>query len=138
MLAGIEGKQRGCRVRGQGSEVRGQRSEVRGQRSEVRSQRSEVRRQRSEGTGQKAEVRRQRAEVRVPQSDDPFIFKPLSVPSPSEEMTMKRSESLKVTTLIEHKHEGLPRFVCIPLDEVEQYNRNVRNPAGGVPGVAHK
>ena len=27
---------------------------------------------------------------------------------------------------------------CIPLDEVEQYNRNVRNPAGGVPGVAHK
>jgi len=31
---------------------------------------------------------------------------------------MKRSESLKVTTLIEHKHEGLPRFVCIPLDEV--------------------
>jgi hypothetical protein len=31
---------------------------------------------------------------------------------------MKRSESLKVTTLIEHKQEGLPRFVCIPLDEV--------------------
>jgi hypothetical protein len=24
---------------------------------------------------------------------------------------------------------------CVPLDEVEQYNRNVRNPAGGVPGV---
>lgn len=24
---------------------------------------------------------------------------------------------------------------CVPLDEVQQYNRNVRNPAGGVPGV---
>ncbi|MBI4263304.1 MAG: hypothetical protein HY657_02915 [Acidobacteria bacterium] len=24
---------------------------------------------------------------------------------------------------------------CVPFDEVEQYNRNVRNPAGGVPGV---
>jgi hypothetical protein len=24
---------------------------------------------------------------------------------------------------------------CVPLDEVDQYNRDVRNPAGGVPGV---
>jgi hypothetical protein len=30
---------------------------------------------------------------------------------------------------------GLAEDKCIPLDEVEQYNRNVRNPAGGVPGV---
>jgi hypothetical protein len=27
---------------------------------------------------------------------------------------------------------------CVPLDEVEQYNKNVRNPAGDVPGVTHK
>jgi len=27
---------------------------------------------------------------------------------------------------------------CVPLDEVEQYNKLVRNPAGGVPGVNHK
>jgi hypothetical protein len=27
---------------------------------------------------------------------------------------------------------------CVPLDEVEQYNRNVRNPAGGVPGVSNQ
>jgi hypothetical protein len=27
---------------------------------------------------------------------------------------------------------------CVPLDEVEQYNRNVRNPAGGVPGVTNQ
>ena len=27
---------------------------------------------------------------------------------------------------------------CVPLDEVEQYNRNVRNPAGGVPGVSNE
>ena len=31
---------------------------------------------------------------------------------------MKRSESLEVTTVVEHKHEGLPRFLCIPLDKV--------------------
>jgi hypothetical protein len=33
---------------------------------------------------------------------------------------------------------GLVEDKCIPMDEVDQYNRNVRNPAGGVPGVAHK
>jgi hypothetical protein len=27
---------------------------------------------------------------------------------------------------------------CVPLDEVQQYNKLVRNPAGGVPGVEHK
>jgi hypothetical protein len=27
---------------------------------------------------------------------------------------------------------------CVPLDEVQQYNKLVRNPAGGVPGVDHK
>jgi hypothetical protein len=27
---------------------------------------------------------------------------------------------------------------CVPLDEVEQYNRNVRNPAGGVPGTSNQ
>ena len=27
---------------------------------------------------------------------------------------------------------------CVPLDEVDQYNRDVRNPAGGVPGVKQK
>jgi len=27
---------------------------------------------------------------------------------------------------------------CVPMDEVDQYNRLVRNPAGGVPGVNHK
>jgi hypothetical protein len=30
---------------------------------------------------------------------------------------------------------GIAEDKCVPLDEVEQYNRNVRNPAGGVPGV---
>jgi hypothetical protein len=27
---------------------------------------------------------------------------------------------------------------CVPLDEVQTYNKLVRNPAGGVPGVDHK
>jgi hypothetical protein len=27
---------------------------------------------------------------------------------------------------------------CVPLDEVQTYNKLVRNPAGGVPGVEHK
>ena len=35
---------------------------------------------------------------------------------------MKRSESVEVTTVVEHKHEGLPRFVCIPLDKVAAWN----------------
>jgi hypothetical protein len=33
---------------------------------------------------------------------------------------------------------GIVEDRCVPMDEVEQYNRNVRNPAGGVPGVTHK
>jgi len=33
---------------------------------------------------------------------------------------------------------GIAEDRCVPMDEVEQYNRNVRNPAGGVPGVEHK
>jgi hypothetical protein len=33
---------------------------------------------------------------------------------------------------------GMAEDKCIPMDEVDQYNRNVRNPAGGVPGVEHK
>jgi hypothetical protein len=33
---------------------------------------------------------------------------------------------------------GMVEDRCVPMDEVEQYNRNVRNPAGGVPGVGHK
>jgi hypothetical protein len=36
---------------------------------------------------------------------------------------------------------GWPSLVedkCVPMDEVEQYNKLVRNPAGGVPGVDHK
>jgi hypothetical protein len=33
---------------------------------------------------------------------------------------------------------GIVEDRCVPMDEVEQYNRNVRNPAGGVPGVEHK
>ena len=27
---------------------------------------------------------------------------------------------------------------CVPFDEVDAYNRNVRNPAGGVPGVQNQ
>ncbi len=33
---------------------------------------------------------------------------------------------------------GLAEDKCVPLDEVQQYNKLVRNPAGGVPGVEHK
>ncbi len=33
---------------------------------------------------------------------------------------------------------GLAEDKCVPADEVQQYNRLVRNPAGGVPGVEHK
>lgn len=31
-------------------------------------------------------------------------------------------KSLNVTSIIEHKHEGLPRFVCIPMKEVDPWN----------------
>jgi hypothetical protein len=31
-------------------------------------------------------------------------------------------KSLKVTSTIEHKHEGLPRFVCIPMKLVDPWN----------------
>ena len=31
---------------------------------------------------------------------------------------MKRQRSIEVTTTVEHKHVGLPRFVCIPLHTV--------------------
>lgn len=30
-------------------------------------------------------------------------------------------KSLNVTSIIEHKHEGLPRFVCIPMKAVEPW-----------------
>lgn len=30
-------------------------------------------------------------------------------------------KSLSVTSIIEHKHEGLPRFVCIPMKAVEPW-----------------
>jgi len=33
---------------------------------------------------------------------------------------------------------GIVEDKCVPLDEVQQYNKLVRNPAGGVPGVEHK
>ncbi|MGZ8846587.1 MAG: YdeI/OmpD-associated family protein [Pyrinomonadaceae bacterium] len=31
-------------------------------------------------------------------------------------------KSLNVTSTIEHKHEGLPRFVCVPMKEVDPWN----------------
>jgi hypothetical protein len=31
---------------------------------------------------------------------------------------MAKATRLRVTTVIEHKHEGLPRFACIPVDQV--------------------
>ncbi len=30
-------------------------------------------------------------------------------------------EILKVTSTIEHKHQGLPRFVCIPMSKVDPW-----------------
>ena len=38
---------------------------------------------------------------------------------------------LEVTTVVEHKHEGLPRFVCIPLDEVAPWRLDVTTTVEG-------
>jgi hypothetical protein len=45
---------------------------------------------------------------------------------------MKRSESLEVTTVVEHKHEGLPRFVCIPLDKVAPWKLDATTTVEGM------
>ena len=37
-------------------------------------------------------------------------------------LTRIAMKSLKVTSTIEHKHEGLPRFVCIPMKQVDPWN----------------
>jgi len=33
-------------------------------------------------------------------------------------LDMKRPRTLEVNTVVEHKHEGLPRFVCMGLDSI--------------------
>ncbi|HEY0430400.1 MAG TPA: hypothetical protein VGC61_01245 [Pyrinomonadaceae bacterium] len=34
---------------------------------------------------------------------------------------MKTPKTIAVTTVVEHKHERLPRFVCIPIDAVSPW-----------------
>ena len=49
---------------------------------------------------------------------------------------MKRQSTLESTTTVEHKYEGLPRFVCIPLDTVSPWQIDVTTTVEGtVNGV---
>jgi hypothetical protein len=36
-------------------------------------------------------------------------------------LSVKKPKLLEVTGVVDHKHEGLPRFVCIPLDEISPW-----------------
>ena len=50
---------------------------------------------------------------------------------------MKKPNTLNVTGVVEHKHEGLPRFVCIPLKQVAPWGLETTTTVEGeLNGVA--